>query len=152
MLTAGRYAIRLRTVKKLQADDYVHGVALLVLIGYISTYTVMFPLNYSIEFWVAGRGEEPSARDLKRYFRLEIAVSLLFWIVITLVKFAFLLFYRLIFGVSRPFMRAWWAVTVFTMITFLICFLSVLWACESPQHLLVTGIFCWAFGTPRYFS
>ncbi|KAL8792373.1 MAG: hypothetical protein Q9195_005076, partial [Heterodermia aff. obscurata] len=66
VLTAGRYAIRLRTVKKLQADDYVHGAALLVLIGYVSTYTVMFPLNYSVEFWVAGRGEEPSARDLTR--------------------------------------------------------------------------------------
>ena len=138
-MTAGRYAIRLKTVGAFKADDYIHGVALIVLIGFVSTYTVMFPLNYSVEFWVAGLAEEPSIADLNRYFRLEITVSLLFWIIIYLVKFAFLFFYKFLFGVSRPFMRAWWAVSAFTVVTFLVCFLSVLWACEAPQHLLILG-------------
>lgn len=126
-------------MKSFKADDYVHGLALVFLVGYVSTYTVMFPLNYSVEFWVAGFGEQPSERDLSRYFRLEVAVSLLFWIVIYLVKFAFLLFYRFLFGVSKPFMRAWWVVSGFSVLTFLICFLSVFWACEAPQHLFVLG-------------
>lgn len=42
----------------LKADDYVHGLALHVLFAYVFTYTVMFPLNYSVEFWVAGLGEQ----------------------------------------------------------------------------------------------
>ena len=139
VLTAGRYAIRLKTVKTLKVDDYIHGVAVIFLIGYVSTYTAMFPLNYSVEFWIAGVGEQPSDPDLKRYFHLEIAVSLLFWIVIYLVKCAFLLFYRFLFGVSKTFMRAWWAVCVFTVVTFLINFTSVFWACEAPRHLFVLG-------------
>jgi len=84
VLTAGRYVIRLKTVKSFKADDYIHGLALVFLIEYVSTYTVMFPLNYSVEFWVAGFGEQPSESDLKRYFRLELAVSALFWVVIQL--------------------------------------------------------------------
>lgn len=111
----------------------MHGVALVVLIGYVSTYTAMFPLNYSVEFWVAGSGEQPSDSDLRRYFHLEIAVSLLFWVVIYLVKFVFLLFYRLLFGVSKAFMRAWWIVCAFTVVTFLINFLSSF----GPAKLLV---------------
>ena len=141
VLTVGRYAIRLKTIKTFQADDYVHGLALVVLIGYISTYTAMFPLNYSVEFWVAGLGEQPSDSDLTRYFHLEIAVSLLFWVVIYLVKFVFLLFYRLLFGISKGFMCAWWIVSAFTVVTFLINFISVFWACETPRYLFVLGSF-----------
>ncbi|KAI4116620.1 MAG: hypothetical protein LQ338_007680 [Usnochroma carphineum] len=66
VLTAGRYAIRLKAVKALKADDYIHGAALIFLIGYVSTYTVMFPLNYSVEFWAAGFGGQPSNTDLMR--------------------------------------------------------------------------------------
>ena len=140
VLTAGRYAIRLKTVKTpLKVDDYVHGLALVFLIGYVSTYTAMFPLNYSVEFWVAGLGEQPSDQQLIRYFHLEIAVSLLFWIVIYLVKLAFLLFYRFLFGINQTFMRVWWTISVFTGVTFLINFTSVFWACEAPRHLFILG-------------
>lgn len=138
-MTGGRYAIRLKTIGTLKEDDYVHGLALLVLLAYVSTYTVMFPLNYSVEFWIAGLGEQPSDTDLRKYFHLEVAVSLLFWVVIYLVKFVFLLFYRFLFGVSNGFMRAWWMVSAFTVVTFLINFLSVFWACEAPGSLFVLG-------------
>lgn len=131
--------IRLKTVRSFKADDYIHGLALVFLIGYVSIYTVMFPLNYSVEFWVAGFGEQPSESDLKRYFRIELAVSALFWVVVYLVKVAFLLFYRFLFGVSKPFMRAWWVVSVFTVVTFVMCFVSVFWECEDPKYLFVLG-------------
>lgn len=139
VLTAGRYTIRYKSVNGFQADDYVHGLALILLIGYVSTYTVMFPLNYSVEFWSAGLGEQPSDADLLRYFRLELSVSLLFWITIHLVKLAFLLLYRLLFGVSRSFMRVWWIVCAFTLVVFLICFISDFWICETPQTIFILG-------------
>lgn len=126
-------------MKSLKADDYVHGLALVFLIGYVSTYTVMFPLNYSFESWVVGHGEQPWEQDLSKYFRLKFALWLLFWIVIILVKLAFLLFYRFLFGVSRSFMRAWWMVSAFAVLTFLIGFFPGFWACEAPQHLFVLG-------------
>lgn len=138
-MTAGRYAIRFKTVKSLKADDYVHGLALVFLIGFVSTYTVEFSLDYAVESWLIGLGEQPSEWALTRLVRLETAVDFLFWTVIYLVKIAFLLSYRILFGVSESFMRAWWAVSAFTLLTLLICFLSVFWACEAPQHLLVLG-------------
>lgn len=126
-------------MKSLKADDYVHSLALVFLIGYMSTYTVMFPLNYSCESWVVDHGEQPSEQDLSKYIRLKFAPWLLFWIIINLVKFAFLLLYRFLFGVSRSFMRAWWTVSAFAVVTFLIDFFSIFWACEAPQHLFVLG-------------
>lgn len=102
-------------------------------------YTVLYPLDRPVEYLTAGFEEQASERVLSRYLRLQIAVSLLFWTVIYLVKFAFLLFYRFLFGVSKSFMQAWWTVSIITVLTFLICLLSVFWACEAPQHLFVLG-------------
>ena len=100
VLTAGPYIIRLKTVKSFKADDYVHGLALIVLMYDVSTYMVTFQLNYAVESRIAGTGKPPSESDLRRYFHLEIAVSTQFWVVIYLVKLAFLLFYQSIFSVS----------------------------------------------------
>ena len=139
VLTAGRYAIRLKILKKpLKADDYAHGLALVSLVGYVSTYMAKSSLDYS---WIAGLGEQPSDPDLIRYVHLEVAVALLFFIVIYLVKIAFLLFYRFLFGIDQTFMRIWWTVSVFTGVTFLINFTSVFWACEGHRHLFVLGNF-----------
>ena len=145
-MTLGRYAIRLATIKALKVDDYVHGIALLVLIAYVSTYTTLFPLKTAVESWTAGSGKRPPNADLRKYFHLEIAVLLLYRVVIYLVKFAFLLFYRFLFGISRTFMRAWWIVCALTVMTFLVTFTSVFWACEAPPYLFVLGNFTFGDG------
>lgn len=36
-------------------------------------------------------------------------------------------------------MRAWWAVCAFTLVMFLVNFLSVFWTWEAPHHLLLLG-------------
>ena len=142
VLSAGRYAIRLKILKKpLKADDYVHGLALVFLVGYVSTYS----LGCS---WIAGAGlgKQPSDSDTIRYLHIEVAVILLFWIVIYLVKSSFLLLYRFLFGIDENFMRIWWTVSVFTGVTFLINFTSVFWVCKAPRHLFVLGNFLSALG------
>ena len=128
-------------MKSLEADDYVHGLALLVLIAYSSTYTVMIPLDYSMKSWTTGSGDQPSESDVRKYIHLELVVSAQFWLVIYLVKISFLIFYRRIFGVSRGFLRAWWAVLIFTLSTFSANFIATFWVCEAPQYLSVPGMF-----------
>ena len=61
-------------------------------------------LEYS---WIvgAGLGEYLSDPDTIRYFYLEVAVILLFWIIVYLVKSAFLLFYRFLFSIDETFIR-----------------------------------------------
>ncbi|KAK6593133.1 hypothetical protein ACHAPC_004623 [Botrytis cinerea] len=137
-LTAGRYTIRWRGFHKFQIDDIIHGLACLVLIGYCITYTIAFPLNYKVEFFVAGLSNEvPTPAEMDSYFHFIIAVSATFWIINYLVKFSFLTFYRLIFGVSKKFMIAWWCVFGFTVVTFFINFISVFWACGKAEDLYV---------------
>ena len=137
-LTAGRYAIRLKILKKpLKADDYVHGLALVFLVGFVPTYIAKTSLEYS---WIAADLElHPSDPDMIRYFHIQVAVALLFWIVVYLVKSAFLLFYRFLFSIDETFMRIWWFVTLFTGVTFLINFTSVFWLCGAPRHLFALG-------------
>ncbi|MCJ1286824.1 hypothetical protein MMC26_006170 [Xylographa opegraphella] len=137
VLTAGRYAIRGWMLRKLDWDDATHLFALVVLVAYVATYTAMFPINYAVEDWVTGNGEMPSIGVLDLYLHYEMAVWLLFWVIIYLVKFSFLLFYRSIFGVSRTFKKAWWAVTVFTFLTFWACFFAMLWSCNKPSLLFI---------------
>ena len=139
VLTAGRYAIRGWMLRKLDWDDATHLLALVVLVAYVATYTAMFPINFAVEDWVTGNGEMPSVAVLELYLHYEMAVWLLFWVIIYLVKFSFLLFYRSIFGVSRTFKKAWWAVTVFTFLTFWACFFAMFWSCNTPSLLFVVG-------------
>ena len=139
VLTAGRYAIRGWMLRKLDWDDATHLLALVVLVAYVATYTAMFPINYAVEDWVTGNGDMPSVAVLELYLHYEMAVWLLFWVIIYLVKFSFLLFYRSIFGVSRIFKKAWWAVTVFTFLTFWACFFAMLWSCNTPSQLFIVG-------------
>ena len=138
-LTAGRYAIRGLMLRKLDWDDATHLLALVVLVAYVATYTAMFPINYTVEDWVTGNGEMPSVAILELYLHYELAVWLLFWVIIYLVKFSFLLFYRSIFGVSRIFQKAWWTVTVFTFLTFWACFFAMFWSCNTPSQLFIVG-------------
>lgn len=139
-MTAGRYAIRKQAVSRLDWDDLVHGLAVVSLLGYVSTYTVSFPWNYEIDSWAASETELPlPIGEFNLYARSVIALEVQFWVCIYLVKLSLLLFYRRIFGVSQRFMKAWWAVLAFTAVTFLMNFLAAMWSCETPRQLLVAG-------------
>ena len=120
-----------------------------MLLGYVSTYTAGFPRDYQVEFWAASKeGPPPSVGTLDLYVRSIIAVTLQFWVCIYLIKLSFLLFYRRLFGVSRDFMKAWWAVLAFTAVTFLACFLATLWSCSTPSQLFIVGPY--SISTPTH--
>ncbi|KUJ16890.1 uncharacterized protein LY89DRAFT_707319 [Mollisia scopiformis] len=142
LLTAGRYGIRYRLRREFfrafQLDDFFHGLACLALIGYMITSNLAFSLEYKIAADSSGfSSEEPTVDDLSRYFHFIIAISAIFWVVQYLVKLAFLAFYRSLFFISDGFMRAWWCVLVFTLVTFLANFISVFWSCGAPKNLYV---------------
>ena len=138
-LTAGRYAIRLQDSRKLQWDDAIQGLALAVLIAYCATYATHYQLYYDVEYYAAGTGPSPSTSDIIVYFKTEVAVTMLFWVIVYLVKFAFLMLYRTIFWINPLFRKAWWVVAAFTGLTFLLCFISSLWGCGKPSDLFIPG-------------
>ena len=59
---------------------------------------------------------------------------MLFWVAIFAVKASFLATYYYIFKVSSGFRKAWWCITVYTMLTFLAIFLGILWTCQTPSQ------------------
>lgn len=141
-LTAGRYLIRMKTVGHLKWDDAVHGIAVIVMVGYTASYTTLLRITYPLKLWATGVDGVSSDNELIRHPRLEFASMILFWTAIYAIKFSFLLFYRDIFRISHRFMKAWWAVFAFTWLTFLVCILSVLWGCGRPQDLFVISKLC----------
>lgn len=121
-------------------DDFLHIFACLILIVYGAVYNASFPGAFNAVAFVQGTRPDLTYHEWDRYFRFEVAVSLLFWIVIYAVKFSFLMFYRDLFQVSTAFMRFWWVVVAFTLVTFGACFISLFWGCGSPSKLFVVGM------------
>ena len=65
VLTAGRYYIRGHMLGSFHLDDLAHGLALITLVAYIITYTIAFPLNYKVEFFIAGLStDQPTPEEL----------------------------------------------------------------------------------------
>lgn len=133
-LTVGRYMIRMKRLTGLHCDDGLHALALIALVAYTATFTASLPMVYALKSWVEGRGPAPSASTLKRYLRFALAASVVFWICIYSVKFAFLAFYRHLFGVSRGFMKAWWAVFAWAVLTFCVCGVSNAFLCVDSSN------------------
>ena len=139
MLTAGRYVIRKTILAKFHWDDLAHGLALALSIVYVACYTVMFPILLAIEKGKLKEGPQPSASDLNRFVRFDVAIQLLAWLTIYLVKLSLLLYFRTIFGISPVFLKVWWAVLGFTIIAFGVNFISPLWTCATPSQLFQLG-------------
>ena len=135
VLTAGRFIIRYRTLRKLQLDDALHGLAALVLVAYVVTYTISFPSLYPFLHQGPEAVEPPPDIELDRFFHRAIAISATFWVTIYLIKFSFLVFYRTLFGILSSFMVAWWIVFVFTIVTFSANFVAIFWVCGTPEDL-----------------
>lgn len=116
--TFGRLYIRYHQFKTFQADDIFNFLALLALIG--------------LAAWedICNRADP---NDLDLLLKLELAVDMLLWAILYLVKASFLALMWSIFKVSAGFRKAWWVVTIYTFITFWPIFLSELWQCGGPS-------------------
>lgn len=137
LLSFGRFVIRKRLLGKLQMDDWSHAFALVLLIPYMALSTTIYPLAIEVGLFGKKDGPMPSKETLERFFRLEVAGQLFFWIILYAVKFTFLILFRQIFSVNKIFMRWWWAVFIYTCIAFWACFLEVFWICGSPSDIFV---------------
>ena len=80
--------------------------------------------------------------------KLETAKGLLLWMILYLVKAAFLALSWAIFKVSPSFRKAWWIVTTYTFLTFWPVFLKQLWSCGPPSDY-ADLVACDNFHNPR---
>lgn len=134
LLTAGRLWIRLKIIRKYGWDDTVHLIALLLLLAQISIITGAAPLMFQLfESATDPNQSEPNTTLLAR---LNIAVLPITWSCLYAVKIAFLLLYRIIFHVSTTFIRAWWMVLAFVLLSHGVVVVSSLVICGSLSATL----------------
>jgi len=114
---------------------------LILLIALAGAYTAGFP--YSARLVRIGLKEEkaPPMTDpfYHTYLQLRLVVTLLVFMVLWSVKATFLIFYRLLFEVSRTFIRIWWAAVAVTFASFWVCIGSTFTICGSAGDLYNFG-------------
>lgn len=148
LLTIGRYILRYKNLGRLCLDDAAHALALFTLIAMVSTFTALFPFVYLIDDYARGQAGKPSAPQYLVYLKLQVAVSVLFWVCVYAVKIAFLLLYRMLFVVSKASNVIWWSITAFTIVAFWICLAGELTTCGPSKNLLKEG----RLPTPLHFA
>lgn len=141
LITFGRFYIRWRYIRKLQWDDVLNAAALVALIAFIATYQVYLPTEYNAELYGLGLSDvAPTEKDIIFSLKMNLANVMLFWIVIYLVKASFLALYWTLFRVSPGFRKAWWAVAIYTCISFCAIFVATLWQCNNPKSVFDPGM------------
>lgn len=103
------------------------------------TFTAIFPTIYYLDDYVKGQAKEPTRAQFLEFLRLRVAVSVLFWVCVWSVKFAFLFLYRMIFVVSTRFNRWWWCIVAFTVVMFWVVIAGEFTTCGPAKNLLNEG-------------
>ncbi|CAF9930985.1 MAG: hypothetical protein ALECFALPRED_004773 [Alectoria fallacina] len=134
LLTAGRYWIRCKIIKRLSWDDAAHLLALLLLVAQISIVSGAASMIYQIANYETGDDEHYQAKH-SLFVRLNIAGILITWCCLYAVKISFLLLYHRIFRISEKFIQAWWMVLGIVVLTFWILVGGSLTECGSPSAL-----------------
>lgn len=135
-----RVFIRLRKQGRLFADDYALFVGVAIYIAMAALYIADLPYLYTFLDYTSGK-VELDAEVVDAYasmMRFNFAVTSFFWAVLWSVKASLLLFFRRIIKWT-DWMRAWWIIAIFTVLTFIGCIISEFTSCDSIQDFTMLG-------------
>lgn len=137
LLTAGRFLMRWRMLKRIRIDDIFNGLALLFLLVFMATWQQYVPAQYHEQEYAAGVREDPPLHyNPIAVLKIDSANLIVYWCTIYAVKASFLALYWEIFEVSKRFRIAWSALAIYIGLSFAVSFLSFFWHCGSPATLI----------------
>ena len=139
LLTAGRFWIRCKIIRRLSWDDAAHLLGLLLLVAQVSIVSGAAQMIYQVSFFETGDDGNYEAEHLL-FVRLNIAGVLLTWCCLYAVKLSFMLLYHHIFQISKNFIRAWWIVLGIIVLTFWFLVAGSLTECGSPADFGHAGM------------
>lgn len=134
VLTAGRFWIRCKIIRRLSWDDAAHLLGLLLLVAQVSIVSGAASMIYRTPNFGVGEDGNSEAEYLL-FVRLNVAGMLVTWCCLYAVKLSFLLLYHRIFQISVKFIQAWWIVLGIVFLTFWILVAGSLTECGSPSAL-----------------
>ena len=138
VLTLGRFATRGLISRQLRGDDAVHLCAFLVLIAHGATNQLTSAAKAQLAVDEEASSDTTPDALLAEYhhvYQLNTANNVLLYLVFWIVRVAFLVLYRLLFGASARFMKVWWVVFVFTIVTYFIPFGGVVATCWNETTI-----------------
>lgn len=143
LLSAGRFWIRCKIIKRLSWDDAAHLLGLLILVAQVSIVTWSASITYQI---VNYDTVDDTRLKIGNLLCLEVAGVLVTsvlttWLCLYAIKLSFLLLYHRIFQISQKFIRAWWIVLGIVFLTFCVVIAGSLTQCGSPSDLDNVGMF-----------
>ncbi|KAF2111195.1 hypothetical protein BDV96DRAFT_582732 [Lophiotrema nucula] len=137
ILTAGRFVMHWRRLKKIRVDDVFNGIALVFLLVFMITWQRYVPVEYLAQLRAAGLRKGPlPPYDPIFSLKVDFANLLIFWCTLYAVKASFLALYWQIFAVSRRFRLAWTVVVIYVGLSFAISILAPFWHCGHPSTLM----------------
>ncbi|KAF2867042.1 hypothetical protein BDV95DRAFT_446823, partial [Massariosphaeria phaeospora] len=143
-----RISIQVLHPKKLAAEDYLIYLAYILYIIMAVLYILVTPTIYKTSAVTAGR-IPPYATIMADYLfiiKIFFVNTEVFWLVLWSVKFSLLAFYRrLLAGLHTVYIKLWWGVLVFCIVTLIGCIVSNFTSCSSMHAWFTPG----ACATPR---
>ena len=140
LLTLGRFLIHWRKNCTLHWDDWFNALALIFLIATITIFEIYVPIEYNAILYGMGLSDRaPTQVEAVRDMKLNIADILLFFCTIYSVKASFLALYWQIFHLSKRFRIAWYLLTAYTGISFVIQCVTVFTRCGSAKDFANLG-------------
>ena len=136
-----RFTIRGYVFKKLLWDDAAVVVAVILHIVLAVMYKYIIPTMFELDK-IANGEEVLGPAFLPRaavFLKMQFAIIVLFWTIIWIVKVSFLIFYRKLYERLPGRMLAWYMVSAFTAVTYLLCWAFQLGSCVPIQHYFVLG-------------
>ncbi|KAL6719044.1 hypothetical protein ACLMJK_003279 [Lecanora helva] len=130
-----RTTIRLYTITNLQADDYWIYFAFTVLAVNALLTTLQAPHSYYVARGTAGLlpMDEKLLYHGNKYVRYEFASIGLFWTILWGVKASFLTLYWKLFEGLKAYGNWWWAVVIFTALTYVGCWIASALNCHPAS-------------------
>jgi hypothetical protein len=127
-------------LRRLRIDDVFNGIAVVFLLAFMATWQAYAPLEYPAQLYAAGLTDAlPPEYDIIEAMKIDFANLVLYWCTIYSVKASFLALYWQIFEISRRFRLAWFALTIYMVVSFLVTVFCLFWHCGSPATLIDPG-------------
>lgn len=135
-----RAYVRIAKQGRLHSDDFALFFGLALYITLCALYIADIPYLYSVMEWLSGKTQlSPKiVADYTQMMKYNYAVTMFFWAVLWCVKISLLLFFRRVI-LRTNFIKVWWVILVFTILTFIGCVISQFTSCDSIHDFTRLG-------------
>ncbi|KAH0544804.1 hypothetical protein FGG08_001033 [Glutinoglossum americanum] len=141
VFVVARTFARYMKLRKVQLEDIMMYLALAFFLAMAGVYLLVLPPLYRVIDVSAGRKPlyygffDDGYVIIKGFF----ATTMLFWATLWAVKVSLLLLFRRLMVGLTNYMRLWWTLLIFTLITFVGCVVSEVLSCEHWFQIGITG-------------